>query len=100
MSKAKYPPSIVYKEDRCAGCGIEINLEVHHIFNSFNRKHSTEDGLTVMLCPDCHRGAINGVHGQNKKLDLELKETAQLKWMEYYGKTEDDFRKRYGRSWL
>lgn len=97
----KNAPSIVYYEDRCAVCGSRVGLEKHHIFyGTANRKLADKDGLTVMLCAGHHRGSPNGVHGGNTKLDLELKATAQAKWMEYYGLSEDDFRSRYGKSWL
>lgn len=72
--------------------------ERHEIFNSVNRDKSIEDGLVVFITPDQHRGS-KGIHGSPKDW-LWLKELGQKTWQEYYNKTADDFRKRYGRSYL
>lgn len=85
----------------CYVCKATIPLEYHHVFfGGRNRKKSDEDGLVVTLCPAHHRGT-DGVHGKNgHSLDLKLKQEAQKIWMEYYGKTEDEFRTRYGKNYL
>ena len=73
---------------------------INVIFGTANRKLADQDGLTVYLCYEHHEGN-NGVHSKNgHELDLELKQLAQKRWMEYYDKTEDDFLQRYGRSYL
>ena len=72
---------------------------INVFFGTANRKLSDKDGLIVYLCYEHHEGNM-GVHNKNgHKLDLELKKLAQKRWMEYYDKTEDDFRQRYGRSY-
>ena len=87
--------SIVTTEyHKCFICGSERNLELHHVFyGTANRKLSDKHGLTVMLCPDCHRGQ-SGVH-HNRQLDLYIKRIAQMefekeysfeKFMEVFGK--------------
>lgn len=93
--------SIIQTEKKCYVCETAYNLHSHHIlFGVANRKLSDKDGLTVYLCYEHHEGT-SGVHGKNgHELDLELKKLAQKRWMEYYDKTEDDFRQRYGRSYL
>ncbi len=93
--------SIIQVEKKCYVCETTYNLHSHHIiFGVANRKLSDKDGLTVYLCYEHHEGT-SGVHGKNgHELDLELKKLAQKRWMEYYDKTEDDFRQRYGRSYL
>lgn len=43
----------------CGVCGAEGQSEAHHI----------EQGLqftAIPLCPDCHRGSHNGIHGQKR----------------------------------
>jgi hypothetical protein len=58
------------KEMECVVCGAHGPSECHEI----------EQGqwfTSIPLCPDCHRGGVNGIHGQRriwnvKKLD-ELK---------------------------
>lgn len=63
-----------------------------------NRNKSIEDGLVIFITPEQHRGK-KGIHGSPKEW-LWLKELGQKTWQEYYNKTTDDFRKRYGRSYL
>lgn len=47
------------KEMDCAVCGASGPSEAHHI-----RQHYQY--LCVPLCPDCHRGSVNGWHGQKR----------------------------------
>jgi len=93
--------SIISTERRCHVCGSERNLEVHHIFFGISyRKKSEKDGLTCYLCAECHRGRW-GVHGYDGyDLNSSLKKEAERVWMSYYGKTEEDFIQRYGKSYL
>ena len=75
-------------------------LHKHHIFGGCpNRSHSDEDGLVIFLTPEDHNMSNKGIHA-NKEFDLYAKRKAQLRWMEFYGKTEEQFRRRYGKSWL
>ena len=75
-------------------------LHKHHIFGGNpNRKHREEDGLVIFLTPEDHNMGDNGIH-KNREFDLYAKRKAELRWMEFYGKTEDQFRERYGKSWL
>lgn len=91
--------SIIQKEKECFICKTCLDLQLHHvIFGSANRKLADEDGLTVYLCLSHHTGAL-GVH-HIRELDLELKRIAERAWMEHYGKGIDDFRQRYGKSYL
>jgi hypothetical protein len=72
----------------------------HEIFfGNRNRKKSIEDGLVVFLRPELHNASNLGVH-YNKQLDLELKIAGEKRWCEYYNKTPDEFRKRYGKNYL
>ena len=72
----------------------------HHVFGGCpNRKHSEEDGLVIFLLPEDHNMGDNGIH-KNREFDLYAKRKAQLRWMDFYGKTVEQFRKRYGKSWL
>jgi hypothetical protein len=101
------PYSIIAPLDRCAICGAVNGLELHHVlYGTANRKLADADGLTVMLCYTHHRGAF-GIHNPDprnaskvKEWDLDLKASAQLKWMQYYGKTKEEFIARYGRNYL
>ena len=72
----------------------------HHIFGGVpNRRYSDEDGLVIFLRPEDHNMSNKGIHF-NKEFDLYAKQKAQKRWMEFYNKTEEQFIKRYGRSWL
>lgn len=80
--------------DRCFICGSRRNLAVHHCWHGFaNRKLADEDGLVVTLCQKCH----TDLHDKGLE-DRWLMGVAQKAWMKYYGKSVDEFRKRYGRS--
>lgn len=93
--------SIIPDDDEFCYLCKKINLksrgtDVHHLlFGTGKRKLADEDGLTVHLCRLHHR--ILHDRGDYKE---ELQQLAQKTWQEYYGKSEDDFRKRYGKSYL
>ena len=72
---------------------------MHHIFGGANRKLSDEDGLFIFLTPQAHNMSNNGIHF-NREFDLYAKKKAQKTWMEYYGKTKEDFIRRYGKNYL
>lgn len=94
--------SIIQDEQVCFLCGSTDRLQEHHIFGGNpNRKNSEEDGLKVYLCKFHHegdeRGNRNAVHFNDELMQM-LHEIGQA----YYERTHtrDEFRKRYGRSWL
>lgn len=92
--------SIINNDKKCYVCGIRCNLHLHHIIFGKNRKKSDEDGLVVYLCYRHHEGT-NGVHGRlGHNLDTKLKKIGEETWLNYYHKTKEDFRKRYGRNYL
>lgn len=69
-------------------------------FSKAYRMKSIKDGLILFLTPKDHRGT-NGVHGKNgDKLNRYLKRKAEKAWIDYYKKTKEDFRKRYGKNYL
>ena len=71
----------------------------HEIFYGSNRQKSIEDGLVIFLRPEDHNMGDNGIH-KNREFDLYAKRKAQLRWMEFYGKTVEQFIKRYGKNYL
>lgn len=72
----------------------------HEIFfGKGNRQKSIEDGLVIFLKPEDHNMGDNGIH-KNREFDLYAKRKAQARWMEFYGKTVEQFRARYGRNYL
>lgn len=91
--------SIVQNKKECYVCKTTYGLHFHHIhFGTANRKLSDEDGLTVWLCLEHHTGNT-GIHF-NKDLDLYLKVLSEKRWCEFYNKTPEQFRIRYGKNYL
>lgn len=79
----KYKTSIVDNGRRCCYlCGSTHNLEIHHIFSGSNRKNSTQYGLVVTLCANCHRG-VDGVHNNYSKM-LYLRQVGQQAFEKAY----------------
>lgn len=89
--------SIIQKEKRCFLCGSIRNLEKHHIFGGANRKWSEKYGLTVELCPICHRDNQEGVHGNREKMDA-LHRIGQEAFEKTH--TREEFRGIFGKSYL
>lgn len=71
----------------------------HEVFGGANRWKSIEDGLVIFLRPEDHNMGDFGIH-KNREFDLYAKRKAQARWMEFYGKTVEQFRARYGRNYL
>ena len=98
MSKAEFcimPANMTYRTIRT-----DTHCHRHEVFFGVaNRKKSIRDGLVVFLTPEMHNMSNSGVHF-NREFDLYLKRIGQKAWMEYYGKTIDDFIKEYGRNYL
>jgi hypothetical protein len=51
----------------CSVCGVGGPSQAHHI-----EQH--KQYLCIPLCPDCHTGSFNGIHGQKRIWDV-LKKT-------------------------
>lgn len=64
-----------------------------------NRKKSIEDGLVIFTSPELHRTGKFSIHLSPKKWEKEtnMKKISVELWCKYYNKTEEDFRKRYGK---
>lgn len=93
--------SIISESKRCYICGKKDNLHLHHIFGgTANRKKSDEDKLTVWLCASCHNAIHTSVKEFDRWLAKALKQLGQQRYKEYYKKTDEDFIKRYGKSYL
>ena len=72
----------------------------HEIFyGTANRRKSIEDGMVIFLRPEDHNMSDRGIHA-DREFDLYAKRKAQIRWMEFYGKTVDQFIQRYGRNYL
>lgn len=92
--------SIVSNDRRCLVCGAPEPLHRHHVFfGTANRQVSEREGCWVYLCSAHHNGSNEGVHF-NAPFDRILKRYTQERWMLINGRTEEDFRKVFGRSYL
>lgn len=77
------------------------NLSRHEIFFGANRQKSIKYGLVVFIMPEDHNMSEYGVHGmKGHSFDRYLKELGQKTAMDYYGWSEEDFIKIFGRSYL
>ena len=75
--------------------------ERHEIFEgrTGNRKKSIEDGLVIFLTPELHRTSKHAIH-KDYEFWLKVKQIAEQRWCEFYCKTKEDFRKKYGRNYI
>lgn len=96
--------SIIQQDDNiCFLCGEPAgwdSLDVHHCFNGALRKKSDKLGLTVRLHHNkCHQYGKNAAHRNTKTMQW-IKQQAQLKAMERYGWTVEDFRREFYKNYL
>ena len=71
-------------------------LERHEVFNNAsNRPKSIRDGLVIFLTPYQHRIGEGAIHN-NKEFREYAQRVAMKVWCEYYKKTEEEFKERYG----
>lgn len=84
----------------CIFCGKKAEAQHHLIFGMGNRKLCDEDGLTVPICNNCHNmGDISSrVHG-NPMAERLSKMLGQAFFEGRLG-TREEFRQRYGKSYL
>lgn len=53
----------------CALCGTNP-VELHHILEGRTPGRRSPNWLVIPLCPDCHRGDHNGIHGRQAMLNI------------------------------
>jgi hypothetical protein len=86
--------------DICFFCGRPSECEHHLIFGKGLRDLADQDGLTIPSCNKHHNMGSNTeiIHG-NPMAEKLSKMLGQAIWEKHYG-TREDFRKRYGQSYL
>lgn len=84
----------------CAICGKPIDCEHHLIFGNGLKPLAEEDGIKIPICNNCHTlaGGKNQLH-ENPVAERLSKMLGQAIWEQHYGSRED-FRLRYGKSYL
>ena len=113
VKKNAYEHSILVGDlEHCYFCGRDP-VQFHHIFSGPYRDTATDDDMFVPLCWECHAK----LHSEpSQRMRYMLAEEAQAKWeMSYIGlhsdgtiqghveaahRARDEFRKRYGKSYL
>ena len=87
-------------DDICIFCGRQAECEHHLIFGTAGRELSEKDGLKVPSCNNCHNMAdkLHRIH-DNPMAEKLSKMLGQAVFESKIG-TREDFRKRYGRSYL
>lgn len=99
--KNGYIPSIVQEDTSvCFACGrSDRKLDRHECFCGAFRQKSKAYGLWVSLCHvPCHLGKDGYQYSASKAKGLRA--YAQMKAMEAYGWTVDDFRRYFGKNYL
>lgn len=71
----------------------------HEVFHGPNRKKSIELGLYVFLPPEAHNMSDYAVHF-NRPFEEYLQEVSQIRAMEHYGWTIDEFISIFGRNYV
>ena len=61
----------------CSLCGSRP-VEVHHILEGRTPGRRSPGWTCIPLCMDCHRGPINGIHGQQVMLKVQKVTELQL----------------------
>ena len=56
----------------CVVCGVHP-VEVHHILEGRTPGRKSPDFTAIPVCPDCHRGTQNGIHGRRAMWDVMRK---------------------------
>ncbi len=99
LDRNGYCKSVVQNDiDHCFLCGRYGTLQRHECIHGSNRTKSKNYGLWVAVCQNCH----TKIHAKRSEteLDRRLHEIAQECAKKRYGWNNEDFRKRFGKSWL
>lgn len=98
--RKKHHKSIIDRDmkNQCFICGKTGYTERHHIYGSANRKYSEQYGLTVYLCPECHRTSEISAH-RNKEVRITLQRISQRTFEKKCG-SRDKFTEIFGKNYL
>lgn len=87
-------------KDICFFCGAPAECEHHLLFGSGTRQLADKDGLKVPSCNKCHNmGRINERIHENPMAEKLSKMLGQAIYECKIG-TREEFRRRYGKSYL
>lgn len=84
--------------DNCYLCGCaDAHFETHHCLSGSYRKLADKYGLTVKLCPECHRFVHSGNGATTKR---RMAAEAQQRAMDKYGWSLDTWLSIFNKSWI
>lgn len=94
------------EQTMCLLCGAPAEETHHLLFGTSSRRLAEQDGITCRLCRKCHKE----LH-YNGKMSMMSKIIGQLIWERWYltdfgdadepsRTAREEFRQRYGKSWL
>ena len=87
-------------ENICFFCGKPADFEHHLLFGNGRRKLAEQDGLKVPICNNCHTiGQLTRRIHDNSMAEKLSKMLGQSFYESKLG-TREEFRKRYGKSYL
>lgn len=83
----------LHESEYCFECDRPVTEEHHLIFGK-NRQNAEDWGLTIRLCPECHRR----LHDQDEQMAMRYRKMGQAAFEYRYG--HDEFMKIFGRNYL
>jgi predicted HNH restriction endonuclease len=81
----------------CRFCGKRGFVHVHHVYGGSYRKTSDLLGLTVELCPECHR-YVHSAEGVEAR--RQLQHDVQQEYMDKMDWNVNRWISIFGKSWL
>lgn len=97
LDRNGYAPSIMIHTQGCDLCRrTDRPLQRHEAFGGAFRARSKALGCWLYVCDTCHMK----MHQSDALMRYRVKQMTQLRAMEYYGWTVDQFRAYFGRNYL
>ena len=84
----------LHESEYCFECDRPAAHTHHLIFGSKNRQNSEDYGLTVRLCPECHRR----LHDQDEQMAMRYRKMGQAAFEYRYD--HETYMKIFGRNYL
>ena len=81
----------------CYLCDHQGTVEIHHCLSGSYRKLADKYGLTVQLCPECHRFVHSAKGVETRR---QLQHDVQKAYMEKMGWDVNYWISVWGKSWL
>lgn len=97
MGKREIKSVLKTRPGLCYLCKRQGATALHHVYFSFNRWMSDENGFVVFLCPSCHTESPTSAH-KCRDTDLYLKRRCQAAYEKNH--TRDEFMRLVGRNYL